>query len=320
MSWPELVARPELWPANCKVSKAYSYPEDVLSPEQTYPVVHVGAEDLEIVLPSGRTGLVPHVDTDALAVANAAFAAMSPAQRALDLETLVQRADLWPSTIRLRKRVAFGAHDAENAYANGSELSFGTFDGTWIKAKLSAGDAPPVLSVHATDFVERVRAAFVEKPRSTGHRVLQELDGKLIDLRTGRKARVNAKRPPDYVVLYFSAGWCGPCHEFSPLLVSFYEKNKRLAGKRFEIVWISRDRSETEMKEYAAEFGFPWLAVSWDRLGQIPITQAHDVAGIPDLVVLDANGALVADSYVGEKYRGARSVLELLTERVQKRK
>lgn len=72
------------------------------------------------------------------------------------------------------------------------------------------------------------------------------------------------------------------------------------------------------MKEYAAEFGFPWLGVAWDRLGDIPITRAHDSRGIPALVLLDAKGALVADSYAGDEYRGADSVLDVLTERLRK--
>jgi thiol-disulfide isomerase/thioredoxin len=39
------------------------------------------------------------------------------------------------------------------------------------------------------------------------------------------------------VALYFSASWCGPCQQFTPLLKTFYTAIKRL-GKPFEIVFV----------------------------------------------------------------------------------
>lgn len=45
--------------------------------------------------------------------------------------------------------------------------------------------------------------------------------------------------------VYFSASWCAPCRQFTPVLAKFYEEmNKK--GKKFEIVWVSRDNSADE--------------------------------------------------------------------------
>lgn len=77
-------------------------------------------------------------------------------------------------------------------------------------------------------------------------------------------------------------------------------------------MWVSRDRSAAEMQQYAKASNFAWLAVPWESLNGIPITQAHDPLGIPSVVVLDAKGALLADTFVGTEYPGPEKVLAVL--------
>lgn len=44
------------------------------------------------------------------------------------------------------------------------------------------------------------------------------------------------------VGIYFSAHWCPPCRQFTPLLVQTYNK-LRAEGKEFEVVFVSSDKS-----------------------------------------------------------------------------
>ncbi|KPA78785.1 tryparedoxin-like protein [Leptomonas pyrrhocoris] len=60
-----------------------------------------------------------------------------------------------------------------------------------------------------------------------------------------------ALKEADFVLLYFSAHWCPPCREFTPLLKKFYEAQHE--KKRFEVVFMSLDNSEKEMLDYFAE-------------------------------------------------------------------
>jgi thiol-disulfide isomerase/thioredoxin len=94
------------------------------------------------------------------------------------------------------------------------------------------------------------------------------------------------------VGIYFSASWCGPCQKFTPQLAKFYhEMNK--AGKKYEIVWVSRDRTQEEFVQYYSKM--PWLAVPIGNLQKVieVLGPKYQMKGIPHLVILDGQDASV---------------------------
>ncbi|CAJ1010993.1 putative Redoxin/AhpC/TSA family/Thioredoxin/Thioredoxin-like [Leishmania naiffi] len=62
---------------------------------------------------------------------------------------------------------------------------------------------------------------------------------------------IDVLKDSEYVLIYFSAHWCPPCRAFTPLLKKFYETHH--AKKKFEVVFMSMDRSEREMMNYFRE-------------------------------------------------------------------
>lgn len=62
------------------------------------------------------------------------------------------------------------------------------------------------------------------------------------------------------VAIYFSAHWCPPCRNFTPVLKQFYEQ-VIAAGEAFEIVFVSFDRSEQDLSNYLKESHGDWLYV-----------------------------------------------------------
>ena len=87
--------------------------------------------------------------------------------------------------------------------------------------------------------------------------------------------------------IYFSAHWCGPCRQFTPRLAQFYEE-VRAAGKRFEVVFVSSDRSPAQFREYFQTH--PWAAIPYDNDEREEAMHTFQVRGIPHLVIYSAAG------------------------------
>lgn len=85
--------------------------------------------------------------------------------------------------------------------------------------------------------------------------------------------------------LYFSASWCPPCRQFTPMLSEKYRTSYR--GKGMEVVFVSSDRDERSFKEYHGHM--PWLALPFDAFSlRQSLSGRFGVRGIPMLVILDA--------------------------------
>lgn len=94
-----------------------------------------------------------------------------------------------------------------------------------------------------------------------------------------------------HVALYFSAHWCPPCRAFTPSLVKFHKAN---AGDDFEIVFVSLDNSDREMKGYIREMKMKWLAIPGARSNEAnSLASRFQVRGIPALVVLAPDGTVI---------------------------
>jgi len=86
--------------------------------------------------------------------------------------------------------------------------------------------------------------------------------------------------------LYFSAAWCPPCHAFTPKLVETFQAIKA-AGKSFEIVFVSSDKSMAEFQKYFGSMkGFHAIPQGDKR--KEALSKHFNVEGIPTFVMLDA--------------------------------
>ena len=137
-----------------------------------------------------------------------------------------------------------------------------------------------------------------------------DLENKLVELEN--KFTQPVKNPSigqaKYIAFYCGAGWCGPCHRFTPELVKFYNEMKP-KYPNFEVVFLSDDRSPVEMQNYMAEMSMPWPAVRWDAVKWSKAAKLCG-AGIPCLVVIDQNDHVVSNSYEGQKYIGPYKVID----------
>lgn len=113
-----------------------------------------------------------------------------------------------------------------------------------------------------------------------------------------------------HFAIYYSAGWCPPCHAFTPTLVSWYLRFKR-THPDFELIFVSNDHSEADMYSYMQEMQMPWPAVKYSELPGNGILK-YAGSGIPDLVLVDANGSVLADSFNGSTYLGPQTVVDYM--------
>jgi nucleoredoxin len=66
------------------------------------------------------------------------------------------------------------------------------------------------------------------------------------------------------IAVYFSAHWCPPCRNFTPKLAKFYNSVKQSQnGAKFELIFLSSDKTEKEFSEYLSEM--PWYALPYSK-------------------------------------------------------
>lgn len=117
------------------------------------------------------------------------------------------------------------------------------------------------------------------------------LDGNLVKL-DGKSLKTfkDLKKPTKFYVFYYTASWCGPCQQFTPSLVEFYQKNK---NDTFELVLITSDGEEGDMEDYAASKKMPWPQLKLKKADDFKKQFKHGVSGIPSVIVCDLEGKIV---------------------------
>jgi len=96
--------------------------------------------------------------------------------------------------------------------------------------------------------------------------------------------------------IYFSAHWCPPCRGFTPVLVETYNE-LTAAGKSFDLVFVSSDRSKEEMANYMTETKMPWKGLPYDKRDKKKLLgQKFEIQGIPTLIIVDKDGKVITAS------------------------
>merc|ERR1712227_847361 len=92
----------------------------------------------------------------------------------------------------------------------------------------------------------------------------------------------------DLILFYFSAHWCPPCRQFTPMLKDFYDEVDNV-----EIVFVSSDRSNDDMLSYMKESHGDWLATERGSPLTKSLKEKYGISGIPTLIVVKADGTVV---------------------------
>ena len=128
--------------------------------------------------------------------------------------------------------------------------------------------------------------------RSSGMNVVAEFGAELSS-RSGNVSTESALGGKKFIGVYFSAHWCPPCRQFTPLLAEFYEMCKEQDSSSLEIVFTSLDRDLRSYSDYCNEM--PWLCLPLGSQFAEGLKLKHQFRGIPHLIVVDAATGIVVD-------------------------
>ena len=101
-------------------------------------------------------------------------------------------------------------------------------------------------------------------------------------------------------LLYFSAKWCPPCQQFTPILVKFQKKHR----DKVEVVFISSDKSSVEMKAYIkAKRMDNFYCVDFNSPMRGALGKQFKVKGIPSVVVISPSGEVASMNATNQIFR-----------------
>ena len=145
---------------------------------------------------------------------------------------------------------------------------------------------------------DRAGAAAASAAEAEVPPALEALFGKRLVNAKGKKVSA-ATLAGKKIGIYFSASWCPPCRAFTPQLVAAY-RQLQSEGQPFEVVLVPSDQTEAAMEKYMKDHDMPWLAVPFGDKHVQALKEKFAVAGIPKLVVVDAQGQTLSAEARGE--------------------
>ena len=101
----------------------------------------------------------------------------------------------------------------------------------------------------------------------------------------------------NWVLVDFWASWCGPCHDEMPNVVEAY---KAYHDKGFEIVGLSFDQDKEAWVRAIQDWEMPWIHLSDLKRWKTVASEAYGVQAIPDNILVDPEGTVVARGLRGE--------------------
>lgn len=114
---------------------------------------------------------------------------------------------------------------------------------------------------------------------------------------TGKTYRLSDFRG-QYVLLEFSASWCGWCKLEIPYLKKVYELTR---GKNLAMFTINLDKERKLWMEDVAKENLPWPVVSDLKAFDGELTRQYNVRGIPVIFLIDPDGKIVTNKLRGEQ-------------------
>ena len=155
----------------------------------------------------------------------------------------------------------------------------------------------------------REQAASLATSASSRDAIQRMLDGKLVRLQASEIVPFSTSNLSTVrmYAFYYSAGWCGPCRKTTPVLAEWYRKTKA-AHPEFELVFVSRDKSDITFADYMRKNAMPWPAVRFSDVNDPEVNQFSGKS-IPWLSVVSRSGAALTKNAAGGEFTEPEAVM-----------
>jgi Thioredoxin-like len=129
------------------------------------------------------------------------------------------------------------------------------------------------------------------------------LSERLLVARGERSVRGKLPKEARYAVLAYGARWCGPCHVFTRQVRPMLEAGDQEA-RNYAYIFVSLDRSESEMLRYGREERMNWLMIPPSQVRRGSALDRLAGVSIPSVVVVDLQTSQVIcqSAQQGQRY------------------
>ncbi|MDR1959563.1 MAG: TlpA family protein disulfide reductase [Planctomycetaceae bacterium] len=124
-----------------------------------------------------------------------------------------------------------------------------------------------------------------------------ELYGKTLDDKVFDWGDLRGK----YVLVNFTASWCGPCKREIPFILEAYEKYH---DKGFEVISVYVWDKLEESKKSVEQEKLPWIILSEELTEKADLPKqgtAYGIQGVPTVLLIDKDGKIIASNIRGKK-------------------
>ena len=308
LDWQDLVNRPDRWPPSVTLKKDFNFGGEAAKKGQKVVVLQYAGGEIGVDAGNNLFFEIGPDDSDFLDAANKVWAELTPAQRAVDPQTLAADPSLWPAKVAIVTEMRL---DNGKPIKPGSEFDLLSVSPDGAVVWLT--DPPTKLTVDlgSIDVIARARELAKTDPEKRPSRIANALRDQMIDS-TGKPFKIEKLDDARIFALYYSASWCGPCRQFSPGFIKYINENSAKNPNQV-VVMMSNDEKDDALVKYMQEMKMPWPAVPLAKLNKTPALLGYAGTGIPQLVVVDRNGTVLANSFENGRNVGPQRAMQTLT-------
>ncbi|AHF93146.1 hypothetical protein OpiT1DRAFT_00363 [Opitutaceae bacterium TAV1] len=296
---PADLRRNPLWlPETTTLKKGLAFADGTsIQAGQSLRISGIDNKGCQLWFPDGKSIFSVDIsDTTLIQDADARLATFTPEQQKLTPAALRNRKELWPYTVQLRDEQAW---NDGTVLAAGKSFPLMEFDGRQLNILQPEKNVTYRVDPAATDFYAACLQAVVTPPPAS--RLYQELATGVVDAATLEPVDFLHDGGPEYLAIYYTAGWCPYSAQATPDVMKWYAGLKDRDDSHIKLLIVSRDKSIPEMKDYLKKIDFSSLLVPFDKVNRMFLLNQTTVLGsIPHLVVVDRSGKLVIPGGSGQ--------------------